>query len=495
MICPSSIQHLSCSPRTKHFVLLFFISFLLRAAVFLFFIQPHGYYKQPDSVDYHTSAASIAYGVGMHRPDNGEPIFWRTPGYPLYLAFFYTLFGLKSFDFKANAPAQSTSIWIQILFSSLIPIIIFFLAFMLTQTYLIAWASSLVAVFHPGMVLASTYLLTEGIALVFFYLFLLFLYPSTRPNGLPQDERGKKKQRNWIVSITLAALMLSVYTWMRPMGEIIAIVSTGLLLFCARGSWKISFKKGTLFFLVFFASISPWYVRNYQLTGEWFFCPTSGPYFNCFCAPKILRRISNKPLEECHKLLQQAAGIELHKKRIALQGTGTFVSPLVCKKVAVPLLLAHPWYFMYDWAKEVVKTTFDLYASQLVAMANGSYFYDPIEEFLTEKIAACLYAEQMPLFMRLVAWLEFIFSLFLWFGIFAGSWLFLIKPLFFKSSTFIKKMQWLWFTTGIMIGAAIAPSGGFGYARLRLPVEPLLIILSLTFWYWTFYKEKMNLKI
>jgi len=32
-------------------------------------------------------------------------------------------------------------------------------------------------------------------------------------------------------------------------------------------------------------------------------------------------------------------------------------------------------------------------------------------------------------------------------------------------------------------------TGGFGYARLRLPVEALMIMLSLTTWYWILKKN------
>ncbi len=40
---------------------------------------------------------------------------------------------------------------------------------------------------------------------------------------------------------------------------------------------------------------------------------------------------------------------------------------------------------MSDWTKEVLKSTFDLHASQLVGFARNTFMYDPLEEFLTEK--------------------------------------------------------------------------------------------------------------
>jgi len=50
-------------------------------------------------------------------------------------------------------------------------------------------------------------------------------------------------------------------------------------------------------------------------------------------------------------------------------------------------------------------------------------------------------------------------------------------------------MFYLWLKAGVMIAAVLGMTGGFGYARLRMPVEPLLVLLSLTFWYYFCYKK------
>ena len=454
----------------KQWLLLFGIAFLIRALVMYFFIQPYGFYKQADSVDYHNCALSVAKGNGMHRLDSHTPIFWRTPGYPPYIAWFYSYYGIPSFKFEDCKEAQESSIWFQIFFASWIPIILYYLAYALTLHDALSLVVAWIAVFHPGLVLASTYLLSEGIALIFFYVFLYFFYRLL----------FLKQSQPWMAIASAAVLTLSAYTWIRPMGEFVGVFSAIILLCACTGMLRHRLHKSVFFIIFFCATLFPWYVRNYQLTGEWFFCPTIGTYLNVFSAPKIVRRTTGKPLLECHKLLQQQAALAVHKKTTELQGTGKFVSNNVCKSVSYPIIASHPFYFMYDWIVEVLKTTFDLYSYQIIPMLDNSYWYDPLEEYLPEKIAACLYTHSMHWTLRLVCFLEFIFNIFLWIGLLAGLWLYVIRALIHRK--YSDRMLKVWLTVIPMIGIIVGMTGGFGYARLRLPAEPLIIILALTYW-------------
>lgn len=207
--------------------MLFLITFALRAALFAFFMQHHSathvHYQQPDSTDYHQGAICIALGNGMSSPGSNQPIFWRTPGYPLYLAPFYAWFGINSFDFNANHAAHHAALWVQIFLCSLIPIILFYLAYVLTGIYLIAWLTAWISALHIGLILASTYLLTEGLSMIFFYLFLIFFYRLLLFD-LP-------KRTQWLPLCLFAAATLSIYTWIRPMGEFVGLIAAVMLLF------------------------------------------------------------------------------------------------------------------------------------------------------------------------------------------------------------------------------------------------------------------------
>ena len=130
--------------------------------------------------------------------------------------------------------------------------------------------------------------------------------------------------------------------------------------------------------------------------------------------------------------------------------------------------------------------------ANLVAFVKGCFFYDPIIEYLSEKIEDCIYKTPMPLFMRLNVYLELLYMLILWTGLFGGFWLFMLVPLWrrFTTPKHINQLFGLWIKLSPMIAGILFMTGGFGYARLRLPIEPLMIILSLTFWYYILYKKK-----
>jgi len=482
---------LNYKPTRKNLLILFIASFLVRAITFQFFVHHNERYKQPDSMDYHNCTISLCLGTGMHRADTLDPIFWRTPGYPLYLSFFYNLFGARSTKFSPNWQAQHAALWVQILLSSLIPVFIFFLVHLLTGMFSIAWVTAWIFVFHLGMVLSSTFLLTEALALVLFFPFLIFFYKSFRMWG----EKKTPHPKAWPSTIFWAAVLLGLMAWIRPMGEFVAIIAVLMIALLGAAAWKIKLKKIALFLLVFFTITGSWYLRNYHITGKPFFCPMFGPYLNSFCAPKIVRDVNKISLEKSISYLYKRACQEASKNELEAFDQGKRgCREHAALRVALPIIKAYPFLFLRDWIKEVLKTTFDLHAAQLVGFAKNTFMYDPLEEFLTDKLRDCLYRQPMPLLMRLITFLEVIFELLKWIGLLLGFWIFMLSPLLqqFNVSDFIKRMGLLWLKVAPMIGALVFMTGGFGYARLRLPVDPLMIMLSLTFWFWALEKRKKS---
>jgi hypothetical protein len=469
-----------------HCALLFVSAFALRSLFFVTYGQHQERYWQADSMDYHVCAVGIGHGDGMHRVDDHKPIFWRTPGYPYFLSLFYRWYGLVSPAFEANASAQKVALKTQVFLASCAPLLIFLLALLLTGSLSLARVAGWIFVFHPGFVIAPSYLLTEAIAMLFFFAFLILLF------AVVFMQSQENERRSWYC-IFFGALSLGMYTWMRPNGEFVSVLATIILLF-GFASWPRKGLRIALFLSVFFASLSPWYIRNHNLTGRWFFCPMSGAYLCAFSVPKLIRRAANQPLDLCLKYMFMLAQNETNSQEEiyrAIKSPYVVARELFCMPLALPWIQQYPRYFIIDWMTEVIKTTFDLYSCQLVSLAKNNFKWDQLEEILSQKIAGCLYAEQIPWWMRIVAWCEFFYAFLLWLGFIAGFLFFLIPHLyaFFKKRSWDQQLLILWVASGIMIGGLLFMTGGFGYARLRMPAEPLLVILSLTFWFWLWGKK------
>lgn len=462
----------------------------LRLVVFYGYIQYEERYNQADSRDYHNCAMALAAGYGMSRVDNHYPIFWRTPGYPLFLKPFYQQYFQNNMHFSVWHQAHKSSLLVQIILCSLLPWFVMLLALSLTGSALLAVWTGWISVFHLGFVLASCFLLSDALALLLFIPFLLCFFYAVSWRAKKSSPREQLGWSFW------AALFLGLYTWIRPNGQFVIVLSV-LILLLDRSSWRHKFAKIGILSGLFFVLIAPWYIRNYQLTGHIFYCPMLGPYLQSFCAPKILRALTHKSLEECLRYFLVQVAQRTQEAYTFLQSTtpGLCLSrELICLSVALPWIWQHPFYFMLDWLKEVCKTAFDPYASQLVAFANNTYTFDPIEEFLGEKIKLCLWDQVMSPFMRFVCWLDFLFLLVVWSGIFMGIWIFILKPLWhaWVYRTPVHPAPLLWIYASILIGGMVFMTGGFGYARLRLPVEPLLIILSLSTWFAVYASKKEN---
>lgn len=467
-------------PTKTQFLLLFLAAFAVRGVVFESFIRPAQRYHQPDSGDYHVCSVLLAYFKTFVRVDTGEPVFWRTPGYAAYLYPFYKLFPSTDAKFETHAQAHRWAIRFQILISSVIPWLLYLLAFELTGSTLIGWLLALMSVVHLGFVLASTYLLTDALASIFFYLFLICLAKTWLHAGQLQHNT------RWYWLMVGAAATLGIYTWMRPNGEFYAIVAALVMLCMPSLSWWDRIKKPLLFILVFFASLSPWYIRNYQHTGHFFFCPMAGVYLNSFCVPKILRRLTTNTFTECANMAHgTVAQLTQQKAQQAKEAGDTRVVSgyLIAKEVAYPIIKGYPLYFLQDWIAEVWKTVFDLFSHQLVAIVQNCYQWDPPEEFLSKKLQTVLLGP-IPLWIKLLGWLELLLYIIMWIGVVRGFAQFVYRPLlaWWRHGTPLPASTIVWLVCLVLFWGFVIQTGGFGYARLRIPVEPLVIIASLM-WY------------
>jgi len=187
---------------------LFLISCAVRILFFWVFTR-HGenFLIHFDSAQYQNLAQNIFLGNGITGSD-GLAQYYRLPGYSLFLALCYKLFGHN----------YQSALLFQILLASLIPVLIFLLAQLLFPTQVfVAKVSSIIASVHVGFVLYAGMLATETLFTLFFLGFLLFFFKGLlRYSG---------------TYFFLAGLLLGCASLIRPVGLFVLIFAVVLSVF------------------------------------------------------------------------------------------------------------------------------------------------------------------------------------------------------------------------------------------------------------------------
>lgn len=222
------------------------IVILLAGIAFLLSLSYSFYYRVPLYVDaraYDTIAQHIANGLG-YREDISVPLEQDTsivrvgPGYEFFLAGIYKTFGHHiEIVWMLQATFLAASVWLTFIISRLV--------FKQHWHPLIGIAAAALVALSPDLILASSMLLTETLAI---FLMLLTVYVIFRRfNNLSYS--------NTILSAFLLGLAFFVRT---PLGIVLIIVAVFDIL-------NKRYKHALLFVFVFLLVLTPWTVRNYRL--------------------------------------------------------------------------------------------------------------------------------------------------------------------------------------------------------------------------------------
>jgi hypothetical protein len=208
----------------------------------------------PNFESYDALGWNLARGEGFTFADNGivSPYFFRTPGYPLFLAAVYALVG------HAPKAVYATHIVFHLLTVVLI--------FLLTRRCIneqVATLASLLAAVYPLTAMYIPTILPEV-----FSTFLLAL-------SIWLFKRALDKNSPWLVFLTGAVMAYSALV--RPVFALLSLL-------CFAGAWWANRRRQGLlrpfvvlhlgFLLVWF----PWVARNYWLSGSFIPLSTEAPY-------------------------------------------------------------------------------------------------------------------------------------------------------------------------------------------------------------------------
>ncbi|MBD3231382.1 hypothetical protein GF322_01835 [Candidatus Dependentiae bacterium] len=482
----------------KFLFILLIVSFIIRALVFNFYLNRNKNYWQVDSNAYHKIAINIAQNKGY--VTNGQYNFYRVPGYPLFLSLFY-----KIFDMAINK-----ALWFQLILASLIPILIFLLSLVLfPKLLLLAKIASIYSAFHLGLILYSGFFMTESLFIFLFLIFSIlyfssfhlffcrrhyfsyqdlekmnpFLYCSseicTGPSFIALEKEQevkyeKKIKYNECKKIFLAGIFLGMTSLVRPVGHYMIILPI-ILLFFSSDILKIKIKKIVFLFSGWLFIVFWWLLRNWMLTGYIFFHTLPGGHFLYFSAARIVTHTQNLSYEDSKKYLQnQLDQIVQNQEQKLNRKLNEIELCNIRQDLAIKYFKNYPILAIKNWITDILRTSLSLYSAEIVYLYNNrkefDYFnknrnlWSLFERYLLPKVDS--------VFLRLIIWVEILLFMFILVGFFGFIILAIFKRYYLCS--FLKVIPFIWFF--IFIGL----SGG--YSRMRLPIEPFLIIFSFSFW-------------
>lgn len=435
---------------------LFLGALFLRAIVFYFYLGKNENFWQVDSTTYHLIAESVARGKGVSHPD-GRPQFYRVSGYPCFLAASYALFGID----------KKTALWPQIVLAAIIPLLVFFLSLTLfPKMILLARGASLYAACHLGFVLFSGFFMTESLFIFLFLLFAVFFFK--RPLTLSKA--------------FFAGLFLGAAGMVRPVGHYLLVVTLLLIFLLQQESFFKKIARSCMLTLGWLLPIIWWLLRNYLLTGYIFFHTLPGGHFLYLSAARVAMHVHDCSYQEARKILAQKADKAMRKKEIEVGRPLLEIEQCqVNEKLAVWYFKKRPVVAVKNWCIDMLRTMLSLYSAELLYLQSGRQEFDYFnkQRGFSSMVSRYLFPPTDNWFLRLIIYGEMFLFFFILLG-FALGLLQIIQKLCILGFSALHQSDvvvWLQILPFMIFFIVIALSGG--YARMRLPLEPFLIILSL----------------
>lgn len=238
--------------RANLFLVIFLFAFFIR---FLAIVNLPVEYQKPqgDPAEYDGLAISLLTTKSFSY-DNGLPTSNRTPLYPLFLAFIYSIFGHSYFWVR----------FIQAILSALLCLIIYLIGERLFDRK-VGLLSSLICVIYQPFIFFSYYagpgfLNTENLFIFLFAITILFL--------------AKLYRKPSISNAFFSGILLGLSTLTRPITSLFPIFLLIWILLCLKLKAKVKLKLWFVICFSFVIIISPWTIRNYLVHNRFIFLTT-----------------------------------------------------------------------------------------------------------------------------------------------------------------------------------------------------------------------------
>ena len=379
----------------------------------------------------------------------------RVPGYPLFLAFcsWFAPGGVPVAD-TFGVPALLLSVIVQNCLGFVAIFFIYRLGGLINQTT--ANLAGGFAALNLNMVVYSSQILTDALFYPLFagFLYLFFLYRDSGRN----------------LHLTLLAVLLGVATLVRPVTLYLPLLLLPYLLFSSAKGEVSPVERGkrlVLFVSVFAVLLSPWLVRNYVLYGHvgistqgqghivgWVI-PGIGQYEEGVDLSTSTSVAGMRWQEHISSLPENDRADPFSLDKEAKRWFGEYL------RTVSPVSVAKAWF----WG--AAKNIFSPLTIELAYIfhMDWTHFYNMPGTSFPEQAVNFLFHNQNRLYISLLV-----------FGI-GLTLLFRIAQLF-GAWRLLKINSSFLMIIALVITYFLAVSGPVGYAKYRLPLEPLLVLLT-----------------
>jgi 4-amino-4-deoxy-L-arabinose transferase-like glycosyltransferase len=424
---------------------IFLLALLVRGGFFVCILDGPEVILQPDSRMYISLSQGLLKNGTLAYPGTPQvPSADRTPGYPAFVAAILWMFG-------GSLLAVS---FIQILVDALTCALVFNLGEQLWPGS--GFLSGILASLNLGMITYSHFILNDSL---FLFVFLVFLIGLVRYLGEP----------SWMLSVLLG-LALGAATMIRPVITYLPLILmpflAGALMVKHHDRFLPAAGKALTVGIVFVICLAPWMARNYSHYGRWSLTAQSGEHLLQYIVPFTWQYSKGVPFIEGMKQTSDAFKEKAAKANLDLKKASPFEVSDFQVEMAIDYLgeepktaIAKAWFF--GMAK-------NLFAPSII---DFSYLLD-IER------PHFFYTEGRTTLER--AW-NFVTGMKGWFAwAVIGSMVLLVLSRTVQVWGLIylfRRKPWEGFFLVLIVGYFLIVSGPVGYAKYRLPFEPILIVL------------------
>lgn len=294
-----------------------------------------------------------------------------------------------------------------------------------------------------------------------------------------QDYLIETPEQKNMQRLLLAGFFLGLASLVRPVGQYVIILSCIILLFSS-GRMGDRLARCYAVFLGWIVPVSFWLVRNYLLLGTIFFHTLPGGHFLYLSAARVAMYVHDCSYQEARDILQQEVNTRITEKEVRVgHGLNEIERCHEHEKLAVHYFLQRPYLTMRFWLTDIMRASLSLYSAELLYLESGRKNIDYFKKDRTiwSMFERYIFPETSSWWLKLLIIIEIFLYLFILLGFFAGFILML--------STHANTDVWCKVLPFMLLFIVISLAGG--YARMRLPIEPFLIILALNFWV-TYFK-------